>query len=277
MLNRKVRVVIGSKEIIGTGGYDGFRISFNVQKTILGSPNMIDMVIYNLSRDSRSIIRERKLPVTVEVGYEDEDELLLLFKGTTTSAIPTQEGADTVMNVTAMDGSDGIIYATQQITYDGPIAVATAVEEIAGTLGVGIGPILVDGEFKEKGRSFSGPTQQILDTLSNEYGFSWSVQNGVFQALSDLESLPQSFIVSPETGLQAAQPLLSGPFMVQSGVEIQALLNARLNPGQLVNLRSNLDPTLNGEYKIHNIDFTGDTHGDQWSMSMQSFIIGGVF
>jgi len=277
MLNRVVKLTVGDKVMQGSGDYKGFNISFNVQKTLLGAPNMCEVSIVNLSRDTRTIVRERQLPITLEVGHEDT-ELITLFKGTTTSAIPIQEGPDVVMTITAMDGQIGIIYATQQVTYDGPAPVSTVVEELAGTMeGVGIGPILVDGELKQKGRAFSGPTQQLLDTLTNEYGFSWSVQNGIFQAISDLKSLPQIFLISPEVGLQSAQPLLSGPFMVRAGVEIQALLNARLNPGQSVNLVSKLDPTLNGPYKIHNLDFNGETHGEAWNMSLQSFIIGGVW
>lgn len=277
MLNRVIRVTIGSKVIVGTGAYDGFKVSFSVQKTLLGSPNMAQVTITNLSRDTRSIIRERQLPMTIEVGHEDT-EMIHLFSGTTTSAIPSQSGPDVNMDVTAMDGAMGIIYSTQQITYDGPFAVATVVEELAGTMeGVEIGTIDVIGNLKEKGRSLSGPTQQLLDTLANEYGFSWSVQDGIFQAVSDVSNLPGYYVVSPETGLQSAQPLLSGPFMVQSGVEIQALMNPRLKPGELVALSSNLDPSLNGEYKIHNVDFAGETHGESWDMSLQSFTIGGVW
>lgn len=277
MLNRVISATIGGKVIRGAGDYSGFKMSFNIQKTILGAPNMCEISITGLSRDTRTLLRERQLPIKIEVGHEDT-EMVQIFVGTTTSAIPTQDGPDVIMTVTAMDGQLGIIYSTQQITYDGPVPVAGVVTELAETMsGVDIGPVLVDGFLKQKGRALSGPTQQILDTLSNEYRFSWSVQNGVFQAISDLESLPQSFIVSPDTGLQSAQPLLSGPFMVKSGVEIQALLNPRLNPGQLVNLTSRLDPTLDGEYKIHNIDFTGETHGDAWGMNLQSFIIGGVW
>ncbi len=278
MLNRVIQVTIGSKTIIGKGNYKGFKVSIEVQKTLFGSPNFAQITITNLSRDTRNIIRERNLPVTILVGHEDT-ELVQLFVGTTTSSIISQDGPDVNIEITAMDGAMGILYSSQQKTYEGPYPVSTVVEDLAGTMeGVEIGSVdTVVGYLKEKGRALSGSTQQILDTLANEYQFTWSVQNGVFQAVCDLVSLPTTYIVSPATGLQSAQPILSGPFMVRAGVEIQALMNPRLIPGELVTLESKLDPSLNNDYKIHNIDFSGETHGDSWGMVIQSFTIGGVW
>ena len=277
MLNRVIQVTIGTKVITGTGDYNGFKISVEVQKSLFGAPNYAQVVLTNLSRETRNTIRERHLPMTIYIGHEDT-EMIMLFSGTTTSAIPHQNGPDVEMTVTGMDGIIGILYSAQQKTYEGPYPVATVVEDLAGTMsGVEVGTIDVTGELKEKGRALSGPTQQLLDSLGKEYLFNWSVQNGIFQAVDNTKSLSTSYIISPETGLQSAQPVFSGPFMVQSAVEIQALINPRIKPGELVNLQSNLDPDINKEYQVHNIDFSAGTHDDNWGMSIQSFTIGAVW
>jgi hypothetical protein len=278
MFIRDFELIVGDQVFTADGGYNGFRIKFNIQKTMVGYPNTAEIAIYNLKNDTFDQLQERGLPVELSVGHKDE-KLVRLFKGDLQTNITSREGASRVSVISCLDGGQAITFSKGQKTFD-TVPVADIVEYIATEqMGLEIGKVDVDGETGYKGRVVSGAAQRELDDLSREFGFSWSVQDEEFFAIDDDRELPEIWRLSRAEGLNSAKQILSGPLQVKAGVEITALLNPRIFPNHLVFLEwdegSDFPESLENEYKVHNISFAGDSHGPDWAMNLQCFTLGG--
>ena len=275
---RNVEVAIGGLLFFGDGGNDSFRIQFTVSKAILGYPNTATITITNLKNDTIDQLLERGLPVELSVGHED-DGLVRLFKGDLQSTIPSRAGTERETVIQCLDGGSAITFSKGQRVFD-ITPVADIVEYLAAdVMGLDIGKIDVDGETGYKGRVVSGNAKRELDDLAREFKFSWSVQDNEFFAIHDDRELPIIWEISRATGLQSAKQIFSGAYQVKNGVEIQALLNPRIFPNHLIDLvwneGSDFPKGLAGEYKVHNINFSGSTHDNDWTMNLQSFGFGG--
>lgn len=66
---------------------EDLRISFQVTKSLIGSPNLAEIVVYNLDADHRNLFDlADNLNMSLEAGYEDEGTSLL-FKGQIVNSI----------------------------------------------------------------------------------------------------------------------------------------------------------------------------------------------
>jgi hypothetical protein len=278
MFIRDIQLVVGNLLFPADGGDTGYRISFEVSKTMLGAPNEGSITIYNLKNDKIDQLQERGLPVELSVGWKDE-EVVRIFKGDLQTSLTTRSGTDRQTVLKCLDGGQAITYAAGQKTFD-VVPVSTIVEYLAGeVLGLDIAVIDVNGETGFKGRVISGSANKELDDLAREFGFSWSVQDDEFYAIDDESDLPDTWEISRSTGLTTARQILSGPLQVKTGVEILAILNPRIFPNHRIDLKwkegSDFPKNLADIYKVHNITFVGDSHSSDWHMNLQCFTLGG--
>ena len=264
-------------EIYSTGDRDGLRVKFNVKKTMLGPPNLSTIEIYNLSRDRAETINKTMSRVRLDIGWNNVD-LALLTQGSIKSSVTERRGADLVTTLTLLDGWGGQVTGFTNRSYGKNRPVSEVVRNIAGNLpGVSIGDIDVDGTIGNSGYVVSDRSADALDRLAGQYGFSWSIQNGVFQAVSDQRALSRTVELSTRArNLIKATPVLNGPFQIQTAVEIEAIINPVVTPGHQIVLNSDINPKLNGAYKVHEVDFDGDTFDNSWNMRIRSLTFGAV-
>lgn len=249
--------------IVADGTMRNLRVAFSSQKGITGSPNTLDMEIYGLSLATMRSIRGSLTKIQVVAGYETSaDSAAIVASGAILAAIPEKRGPDTVMTIKALDGYGGMVRGAYSRSFDGRTPISTVVADMAGMLpGVTIGQIDVDGQLFQKGQQFSGPTTAQLNRMADQYGFSWSVQDGVFQAISDKRDTGNIFVFSSERNLQSAVPVLNGPLAANVGVEIVAKFDARMKPGDRMVVDSRVNPELNGSYKATSVGLSFDSHG----------------
>lgn len=249
--------------IIADGTQENLRVAFNANKGITGSPNKIDIAVWGLSQKTRMAIRGNLTKVQIIAGYSSSAASLgLVATGGILSAIPERQGPDIVLKMTALDGFGGMVRGAYSRAFDGQTPVAAVVKDIAGALpGVTVGLIDVDGNLFQKGQQFSGSTTDQLNSLADQYGFSWSVQDGVFQAVSDKRDTGRSFLFTSDNNLINASPLLNGPMADNVGVEIVAKFDARMKPGDQMVVRSSVNPMLDGSYKVTSVNLQFDSHG----------------
>lgn len=263
-------------QIFSSGDRNSLRVKFSVKKTILGAPNLSTIEIYNLSRDSRERIRKSLTRVRLEVGYQNT-ELALLTQGGVKSVVTARRGSDTVTTISLLDGWGGQIRGITNRAYGPNRPVSEVIQDVASNMpGVTIGDIDIDGFIGRGGFVASDRSADILDRLAGQYGFSWSIQDGTFQAVSDNRALSRVVELSTkQRNLIQAAPVLNGPQQIQTGVEIDGIINPRATPGHQVRLLSDLNPKLNQFYKIHEVDFNGDTGDQSWLMKIRCLTFGG--
>lgn len=249
--------------IIADGTNENLRVAFNANKGITGSPNKIDLAIWGLSLQTRMAIRGNLTKIQVIAGYETSaNSSGLVASGAILAAVPERQGPDIVLKITALDGYGGMVRGAYSRAFTGQTPVSSVVSDIASALpGVTIGRIDVDGNLFQKGQQFSGATSDQLNSLADQFGFSWSVQDGVFQAISDKRDSGRSFIFTSDTNLISAAPLLNGPMSDNVGVEITAKFDARMKPGDGMIIQSSVNPLLDGSYKSTSVNLQFDSHG----------------
>lgn len=249
--------------IIADGTSRSLRVAFNSTKSIGGSPNKIDIAVWGLSQQTRMAIRGNLTKIQVIAGYETSaNSAGLVASGAILSAIPERQGPDIVLKMTALDGYGGMVRGVYSRAFGGGTPISAVIQDIAGALpGVTIGQIDVDGLLFQKGQQFSGSTPDQLNRLADQHGFSWSVQDGIFQAIGDDRDSGKEFLFTSERNLINAVPLLNGPTADNVGVEITAKFDARMKPADRMTIQSSVNPSLDGSYKSTSVNLSFDSHG----------------
>ena len=83
------------------------RISFKVEKSLVGVPNLAEIVIYNLDGNHRDQIEQKGLEISLDAGYEDEG-LFSLFRGQTTNVIHEYVKPDWQTKIFSSDSENAI-------------------------------------------------------------------------------------------------------------------------------------------------------------------------
>ncbi len=262
-----------TKSITSTGASNEIAIIFNVQKHITGSPNVTEISITNLSPDLRQKLAESILGVKLYAGYVGE-ELTLVSKGGVLNCTSSRAGdSEIITKLNILDGYGPQLRGFYNQAIAGGVSVDSVIRELAATLeNVSIGEINVAGVIAEKGRVFYGSTVDTLDKLARNFKFSWSIQDGVFQALDDEVGSTKLYVFRSNQNLISAQPLINGPLQQRVGVDIVSILDPRVKPGDKIRLESTINPILNKIYKVTEIQLSGATHADAWQSQIKCFI-----
>lgn len=252
--------------IVADGTLKNLRVAFSASKGITGSPNTLNMEITGLSLQTMQSIRGNLSKIQVIAGYESAaDSASLVAAGAILAVIPEMRGPDSVLTLTALDGYGGMVRGSYSRAFDGRTPISVVVADMAKQLpGVTVGQIDVDGQLFQKGQQFAGATTTQLNRMADQYGFSWSVQDGIFQAISDKRDSGRVFSFTSERNLISAVPVLNGPQAQNVGVEIVAKFDARMKPGDRMLVDSRVNPALNGSYKATSVDLSFDSHGDAY-------------
>lgn len=262
-------------EIISDGSSTTLRASCAIHKTIMGQPSPSTISLWNLARDTRDAIKAGLTKITVEAGWQNTD-MHLVFQGSIMSVMPTRSGADIITTIQALPGYGALVRSTASVTYGSGKDVRQTVIDLAKKLpGITIDERYItglSGKIPNGGWSFAGATREALNQLAQEYGFSWSVQNGVFQAVGDRTTLAGSLfeLDGEQGGLIDISPILNGPMQIHTGVQIQSMYAPGAVPGSRIRVKSALKPNLSGEYRLTKVSYSLDTHSDAWTMNAES-------
>lgn len=250
-------------QIIADGTSSRLRVQFNAQKGITGTPNKTDVKIYGLSRETRQAIRSGLTRVQISAGYSSSPEsATIVTVGGLMSAMTMRETADMVTALSVLDGGGAIARGAYSRAFSGGTPVSSVVRDLAASLpGVTIGQIDLGGLLAAKGLQLSGSSSAQLDRLADQFGFSWSIQNGVFQAIQDDRDSGDAFVFSSGSNLVACVPVLEGPTQQQAGIKVVAKFDARMKPGDRMIVESQVSPELSGAYKCTSINLSFDSHG----------------
>lgn len=283
--------------VYSNGTQNHMRVGFAIRKHAVGTNSPSTIRLYNLSAELRNALmvfsKSRAMggsQVILNVGWMSGDpgpngsRLQNIYKGGLWAAWSQREGADIVTTLACM--SELPAYrGTANMTVDPNTSLAAVVESLAQKIqGVTVSRelILIEPTWSigRRGRTFIGHPGDILRDLSIEFGFSWHILDGVFEAaMDDNGKNPQAFMgtVIPVTNrngfLLRAEPILVSPYQQQSGVSIHSLLNPLINPYRVVQLRSDMNPRLDGSYMAHTVNHTGDTFSNQWFTDIECTLV----
>lgn len=250
--------------------FEGFRITFEIEKTPDISPNPAKIALYNLAPSSRSYLDQppMSLQCVLEVGYLGTSGSALtsvIFTGDIRRPITARNGADIVTTIECGDAE----VALRTTTYDGAVGPGSPVSGLigllAGKLGVTVGTIdpSLSGVFQH-GASFSGLVSDHLDVLTKAAGLECHVTDGELNILKPgTATADPPVLVSVDTGL------IGYPSKrVEAIIDFTSLLNPLIKPGRAIQLESE---TINITTVARTCRYKGDTHGGDWTVSVEAY------
>lgn len=253
LFGRRWRVQVGELDV------SSLDIAFTVKRSLQPRPGTCELKVYNLDPAHRAELTTARRPVVqLSAGYDPPP---LLFRGDARKVEIERDGADWVAKVTAGDGEHAIRTARGAVSFAAGTSLADVIRALARAMGVGEGNVSAAvasaAQQLPEGAVVRGPAAAELTRLCASAGLSWSVQDGVLQVLPVGRALSRVAVeLAPDTGLVGSPERGKG-----SAVKARALLIPDLVPGRLVSLRSGV---VSGAYRIEDVEYTGDTKGDDW-------------
>jgi len=249
------------------------RVTFDIKKNLLGTPNKSKIEIYNLSPQTRQMIKKGWI-MQVRAGYMGLLETIFIGNVMLNGIKSERKGPGIVTSIECGDGESAISQPVLNKTYPPGTTLAAVLSDLARQMsatgdqnpfGVNAGiAIGIPNETFGRGYSVQGKVSATLTKLLEPRGLRWSVQNGNLNIIPVLFSNGQTAItLSPQSGL------IGVPSKNDNYVEMTSFLNPKLVPTALVNLESKQNAALNGIYKILNTHIEGDSHDQKWQCALQ--------
>lgn len=260
--------------------FAGFRVSFTIEKSLSPTPNTSTILIYNLSKDSRTRFEAKEAICSLEVGYGDNLEKI--FIGNIAKATTRKQSADWITEIECGDGEK----AFREAKIDVSLPAGSNAQDVLGKLGDALLNVKAGGvtavknvllsQFKTFGTGLilSGSASEILNQVTQGLDLEWSVQDGELQFLEkDKGLLGQAFVASASTGLIGSPGTIKvseqDPKASDGGIEFSMLLQPALKPGRLVKIESQ---EINGTYRIAKVVHEGDSQEGDWISKCEAYI-----
>lgn len=282
MFNRKIKIIIAEFES------EDIRINFNIEKSLIGYPNLGNIKIYNLSENSRNMIEEKGLQVQLFAGHEDTG-ISLLFSGDIINVVHLKIGPDWISEIFSADGINALSTSTINKTLPAGANPEQIYNELVcqmdGVLkGVteGLKDCLSGKKSLLRELQLSGNVKDWLDKISRDCGFDYSINDGVIETTS--ENLPLNDV--PSVVINQASGMIGSPERTEIGINVKNILLPTLKLGRTIKVESiseqinvgnlffrKIPPIKNeGIYRIDKLIHIGDNYDNTWETSIQARI-----
>ena len=259
------------------------RIKFEVDKSLVGSPNLAKIDIYNLKESDRNKINNEYSKVELYAGYKNKAKLI--FKGEVRNIVHNYVAVDYISTIFAADGALALETATIDETFPAGTSTEDMVTKLLTKLpGIskgsmeGIKKCLTNKRSLLKSLLMSGSVKEWIDKLSADCGFNYSVNDGVVDVNTKGKPLNDepTFLVSQKTGM------IGTPEVTEIGANCTVYLRGELklarrfkieSPTATINVGNQFFRKVNknvnnNTYMIQQIKHTGDTHANEWKTDL---------
>lgn len=246
----------------------GLEIKFKVERSLEPTPNTAEVSVYQLARTTIAEFQKRPLHVRLDVGYVNDRQLARLIEGDLMFAASKRDGqGNTITTFQVGDGERSYVDARIGVSFGSGVNIKTAIGAVAESMGLKVPKNAAEApEFLKQfsgGLTLRGPSRDVMNTLTEKTGFSWSTQDGQLQMLRasdtrsgnvELISVANGLVDSPEYGLPK-QPF-KPPVL-----KFKTLLKPQLVPGGRVKMES---LEISGFFRLIKTVHTGDFRDNDW-------------
>lgn len=252
----------------GTYRVTDLKISFEVSKTITGTPNEATIKIWNMAGGNRSRIGKEFDRVNLQAGYEKAGNIGIIFDGHIRQAEHEREDTDIVTTIKCGDGDKAKRKGMISKTFPAKTKPKDMVKEILKKM-----PDVAQGEWKglddlaeyKRPVTMCGPCSRELDKIGRTHKLFWSVQDGALEIIPKDGNLQDEVLISKATGMVGV------PSITDNGVKVTTLLNPQLRCNRMVKVESQI-LELNGKgqkYRISGLSFAGDNRDGEFLATVQ--------
>lgn len=243
--------------------YKKLRVVFDIEKNNYSSSNKAKIDVYNFDLTSRQRFVKGSL-LTLDAGYVGQIETI--FRGNVVRVTTERNGSETITSFECGDGERAMAYGIFSKSYPPGATYKQILQDICTELknnGVGIGLVLsFPPNSFNSGVTFNGTIKDALDYLTNNIGYSWSIQNGQVQIIPNVGfDGEQAIFISEETGM------IGVPSQGADFVQFSSLLNPKIAPDCRIALSSQ---AILGDFKVNKAKYEGDSHSmNKWTVSCE--------
>jgi hypothetical protein len=236
-----------------------FTVEFDVQKNLLGSSNIANFKIYNLSERSRAQIRKDPWttnilkPIVFKAGYGEE--LSDVFIGNISKAWSVRNGTDWVTNIDCYGGSLAVTQGFTDKQFKKNTPIRTIIEQLIKALekdGIKVGTVgNYTGEIS-RGNSFTGSALDNVQSISGGGAF---IDNNKINVLKTNEALKGVI-----EKLDSSFGLLNTPIREVNKILFDIIFEPRLLLGQFITLDFKVfseQNTTSGAYRLITLKHAG--------------------
>lgn len=256
----------GDRVFESTGKQDSLRITAQIQKSVVGIPGATKIMLWNLSKETRSGFVRNQTKVCIEAGWDmgPRSGLRQCFYGEILNATSQRAGPDIITMVSSISAIEALTRTRVSMTRVPEYPVRDLVLDIARYIPdvtvdeksiVGITDRIGPG-----GWSMAASPRSCLDQLGKEHKFSWTIMDGKFQAIGDGMSMGSSGRIIEDPFLIAVNPLLTGPGQYVTAVQWRCTFDNEIVPGYKTTLNSRVSSEHNGTYRVNTVVHNLDCH-----------------
>lgn len=256
-----------------------FRVMFNILHDFGSTNSYADITIVNLSRSTASKALKKGDTIEFIAGYRNSIDVI--FRGVINHAIRDKIGTtETGTRVVARSGKLAADRGFVNQSFGPGVTVVDLIR--ACSAGLELPLIINEPDFQNAapyagGYTLAGDPLVYLDALSNAHGFRYLVENDRLVVVgSESYRRGRVYVISQSTGMEGI------PEVTEIGANVTTRLDPRIKVGSLFKIESEYR-SLNfsnlyfqdvpetagvGEYRAQRVAFNGDSHGDEWSVTL---------
>ena len=258
------------------------KITFDIEKNFVGSPNTTKFEIYNLALETRSKIRAGHI-LELKAGYNGLMDRIFFGQVGISSAKTVRSGPDMVTTIECYDGGAALAMCRIHKSYPPGVRLYQILQDVVAEMAntSDYNPVPIESNLTinlpnisfPRGKTVSGTCKSILDELLKGQGLVWSIQNNTLIIVPlNTPTNTSAIEIGPSTGMIGVPTKCDGYF------EFKALLDPRLQPGVFTSIKtkeyyydfnSQSNKPLEGFYQLRKVKYHGDTYGPDWSATCQ--------
>lgn len=264
--------------------------SFKTKKTLGKEPNTAEIVIMNLSEQSRAALQDKNLRITLAAGYVDTLATIFVGDSRDIDSAPN-DGAEWVTTIQLGDGERGYRHGRASSSFRAGVKVTDVLQKIAD--GMQLDSTAVQNVEGLRGRQFvggyvtHGKASRELDRILKGFGYEWSIQDGKLQVLVPETATAETIVeLTAETGLIGSPTLNTPPVASNSTLspftgkvtktsskgkptlKARSLLQPELKPGRRVSITSVTG--IKGTFRITSVEHSGNSAGGEWYSDLEA-------
>lgn len=237
--------------------------------------NSAHFMIYNLSPATRNDIQfdsaidiDRDtdnfiLPVKFYAGYVSEGPVPLVFQGNIQKSFSYREGPNVVTDIVVADGQAGVQNSQVATSVAGPqdgTQLVNILAPLMAPFGLSLGGIgsIFNSPPQTRGSMLLGSTYDVLAKLAAANNGTVFIDQGKIFLLG-----PDDYLVAPGflNRLDATTGLIGTPRRSGYSVDADMIFEPRVRLGQMLTVASDVNPNINGTFRVDAIAHSGIISG----------------
>jgi len=282
--DREASLIVGNPDEGGLNITD-LRITFNVEMSLVGYPNMATIKVYNLNQTNRNKIKEEFTKIFLSAGYKGNTPLI--FSGNIINVTHEKQGPDWITTLFCGDAIKSINSSTINKTLPPGQTTESIFDELVGqmtgvTKGVteGLKDCLTKKRSLLRGIVLAGNVKDWLDKLAQNCGFDYSVNNDIIETTIKGKPLNDEPILE----IRQDNGMIGSPELTEIGVKVKSLLIPHIKLGRRIEIKSisakinignlifrKIPPIIGtGAYRADKINHVGDTRSNDWFTNIEA-------